>query len=283
MRSKLLARVIGALLLACLAVTATAAPSGRGNKSNSQETVGPDGSLMVWVPPGTFMMGSDDSNTDKPAHQVQITRGFWIGKCEVTNSQYRRYCQAKGLKLPVQYGNLEDNAPVDNLPWEAAWLYCQYFRMQLPTEAQWEYAARGPDSWLYPWGDEWDPGRCCHAAKRGPSGTTWPVASFPSGASWCGALDLAGNVQEWCNDEFDRSYYENSPVADPPGPTPKRSSAPVTIPSGMGGMGGNVRDETISHVIRGGYWRNDYPFFFLCARHAGTFGSSGGFRCVVVP
>ncbi|HEY3398802.1 MAG TPA: formylglycine-generating enzyme family protein [Armatimonadota bacterium] len=184
-----------------------------------QEIIGPDGGTMVWVPPGEFVMGSEDGYDDeKPAHQVRISRGFWLGKYTVTNAQYQRYCREVGVGF-LEDSSWGDNHPVFNVNWTEAKAYCEHYGLSLPTEAQWEYAARGPAGLEYPWGDEWDARKCCNLAHRGPQGSTWPVGSFPAGASWCGALDMAGNVFQWCRDWYAADdYYAHSPNTDPPGP-----------------------------------------------------------------
>ncbi len=184
-----------------------------------QEATGPDGGTYVWVPPGEFMMGSEDGDEDeKPVHRVRITKGYWLSKCEVTNAQYRAFCEATGREFPSDSVQ-GDEHPVVYVSWEDAQAYCAHFGLRLPTEAEWEYAARGPESRKYPWGDEWDRSKCCNAGNRGPGGRTFPVGSFPSGVSWCGALDLAGNVWEWCQDWQEVDYYKNSPSLDPKGAT----------------------------------------------------------------
>jgi formylglycine-generating enzyme required for sulfatase activity len=108
---------------------------------------------------------------------------------------------------------------VVEVSWYGAAAYCEHNGLELPTEAQWEYAARGPESRAYPWGDDWDPKRLCWDENRGPEGQTFPVGSFPSGGSWCGALDMSGNVWEWCADWYGSDYYGSSPTTDPTGPT----------------------------------------------------------------
>ncbi len=196
-----------------------------------EEIVGPNGGAMVWVPAGKFKMGSTDEDIryamgrlggeqpvgETPIHQVRISKGFWLGKHEVTNAQYRAYCEAAGASFPEK-SDQAPNHPVAAVSWEGAAAYCHSFGMVLPTEAQWEYAARGPENRWYPWGNFWDSKRCCYSIRKGPGGFTFPVGSFPDGASWCGALDMAGNLWEFCQDWYDRLYYEDSPVADPTGP-----------------------------------------------------------------
>jgi len=183
-----------------------------------EETAGPDGGVYVWVPPGEFMMGSGDGDPDeKPVHKMRITKGFWLAKHEVTNAQYRAFCEATGKAFPKDSDQGDDH-PVVYVSWRDARAYCDHYGLALPTEAQWEYAARGPEGHEYPWGDEWDRKKCCNRDNQGPGGRTFPVGSFSLGASWCGALDMAGNVQEWCSDRYDESYYANSPEPDPMGP-----------------------------------------------------------------
>jgi len=180
------------------------------------EMVGPDGQTLVWVPAGSFMMGSNSYSNEQPIHRVTLD-GFWIGKHEVTNAQYQAFCNATGRTFPSG-SNQGDDHPVAYVNWYDAQAYCDYYGYALPTEAQWEYAARGPAVPVYPWGDTWDLRKCCNWDNRGPGGRTHPVGSFPAGASWCGALDMAGNVREWCKDWYSSSYYQISPELNPRGP-----------------------------------------------------------------
>jgi formylglycine-generating enzyme required for sulfatase activity len=181
-----------------------------------ETATGPDGGAYVWVPAGEFDMGA--AGLGQPVHHVRITKGFWLGKCTVTLGQWKAYCQKAGIEVGKATAP-SDNHPVVFVSWDDAKAYCKHSGLDLPTEAQWEYAARGPKSRMYPWGNQWDPKKCCNDQNKGPDGTTFPVGSFPEGASWCGALDMVGNVWEWCNDWYDNKYYyANSPVDDPSGP-----------------------------------------------------------------
>jgi len=185
------------------------------------QTIGPDGQTLVWVPGGSFMMGYQIGYfNERPVHRVTLD-GFWIGQCEVTNAQYQAFCTATGRMFPDYYGWYPywgDDHPVVFVSWHDAEAYCDYYGYTLPTEAQWEYAAAGPTSRVYPWGNEWDWQKCCDYGNRGPGGDTFPVGSFPAGASWCAALDMVGNVWEWCADWYDADYYQVSPELNPPGP-----------------------------------------------------------------
>lgn len=198
-----------------------------------QQLAGADGGIYVWVPAGHFVMGSDgDGDDERPAHQVELTRGFWLGRFPVTNQQYRVFCGVTGKLFPA-LSDQPDDHPVVQVSSEGAASYCQFYGLRLPTEAEWEYGARGPEGWRYPWGDEWDGSLCCHWDNRGPGGATWPVTAFPGGVSWCGAMDMAGNVGELCSDMYDEDYYRHTPLQDPQGP--------CTQPYGQ-------------HVVRGGGW-----------------------------
>ncbi len=181
--------------------------------------MGPNGAKMVWVPAGQFEMGSSDGAADeRPVHRVQISKGFWLSKTPVTIAQWKRYCGETGTALPEEMLSPTDDYPMWGASWEDAEAYCRYFGLSLPTEAQWEYAARGPQGRLYPWGDRWDSTLCCNEDNPGPDGFNCPVGSHPDGASWCGALDMAGNLSTWCADWYSESYYANSPAVDPQGP-----------------------------------------------------------------
>lgn len=180
-----------------------------------QEIVGPAGIPLVWVPSGSFMMGSEDGwNDEKPVRQVNMS-GFWIGKYQVTVAQWRSVMGS----VPRPNDQQGDDHPVVCVSWHDVQGFCEQVGLELPTEAQWEYAARGPESLRYPWGNEWDGSKLCWWDNKGPGGRTFPVGSFPEGASWVGALDMAGNVLEWCADWYHDDYYASAPSTDPPGPS----------------------------------------------------------------
>jgi len=253
-----------------------------------QEKVGSDGGVYVWVPPGEFMMGADDLDyRHKPIHRVRITKGFWLSKCEITNAQYAAFLNAHGSNTEAAGKELIDlqsrdcgvetqgghyvaktgrgDHPVVEVSWYGAKAYCDHYGLRLPTEAQWEYAARGPEGRKYPWGDEWDKRKCCNGGNRGPGSRTFPVGSFPQGASWCGALDMAGNVSEWCADWFEKYYYDKSPATDPTGPASGRY---------RGLRGGSWMGNVAFNYYRSACRGNDFPV-------NSNFG--GGFRCSRTP
>jgi formylglycine-generating enzyme required for sulfatase activity len=206
---------------------------------------------QVWVPPGTFLMGTDDVTIDalkaldppkwvlkaldseRPQHRVRLTEGYWIDKYEVTNAAFAVFVSDGGYKTPVYWspagkewlagkgaetlpsacpGDLPEH-PRRCVTWYEAEAYARWRGGRLPTEAQWEYAARGPSSPRYPWGDTFDASRCNVIDASGAA----PVGSFPKGASWVGALDMSGNAMEWVSDWLD-AYDRQSGVEDPTGP-----------------------------------------------------------------
>ncbi len=239
-------------------------PIGGDGHNLGDEMTGPDGQTLVWVPGGSLMMGRDDGWPDEqPVHQVTLD-GFWIGQCEVTNAQYRAFCTATGHTFPDYtswYPYQGDDHPVVYVSWDDAQAYCDHYGYALPTEAQWEYASRGPGALQFPWGHSWDLWKCCNYFNTGPGGYTFPVGSFPAGASWCGALDMAGNVWEWCADWYSDTYYQISPELNPPGP-------------GSGSY----------RVVRGGSWSLDLPRDGVHAASRGNYDPSRrsgnfGFRC----
>jgi formylglycine-generating enzyme required for sulfatase activity len=202
-----------------------------------------DGSAMVYVPAGAFWMGSDESDPEadedeKPQREVSLD-AFWIDRTEVTNGQYRRCVEdgacdppseTKSYSRDIYYGSSEfDNYPVIYVDWEQANTYCAWAGKRLPTEAEWEKAARGTDRHTYPWGGDFDGtvlNSCDVNCGYGHKATKWddgyadtaPVGNYPQGASPYGALDMAGNVWEWVGDWYGEDYYASSPDRNPQGP-----------------------------------------------------------------
>lgn len=227
---------------------------------------------MVLIPAGEFQLGSSDGDVDeKPVHTVYVD-SFYMDKYEVTNAQYKKFCDATGRKYPsgpvMGYFENYPNYPVVKVSWEEANAYAKWAGKRLPTEAEWEYAARGGLSGKkYPWGND-DPGDKANYngytgglkskmpnfyKNKGPL----PVGSF--GPNGYGLYDMAGNVWEWCADWYDEKYYEISPRNNPKGPS-----------------SGRLR------VLRGGSWYT--PGCVRCAdrygRGPGGRSSNVGFRCV---
>jgi eukaryotic-like serine/threonine-protein kinase len=262
-----------------------------------------DGMLLVYVPEGDFRMGStaeqaasfvaqcvagglSQSNCDtwgkneQPQHTVWLD-AFWIDRTEVTNGQFAQ-CEAAGNckhdRFLTQsetrgsyYGNAQyANFPVVSVDWKTAKTYCEWAGRRLPTEAEWEKAARGTDGRAYPWGEMIDCSKANYAGKeagKGCVGDTTEAGSYPSGASPYGALDMAGNVNEWVADWFGESYYSSSPARNPPGPKSDEISRPAF---GIRGGSYNFLDVGVRSALRNGL---DYLFMSPIV----------GFRCAVSP
>ncbi|MDD5222456.1 MAG: formylglycine-generating enzyme family protein [bacterium] len=232
---------------------------------------------MAYIPTGEFMMGCNSSvdnqcgDDGKPYHQVTLD-AYYIDKYEVTVAEYQKCvntlkCDAPKSKSDNQYCNWgysdRGNHPVNCVDWHDANNYCEWAGKRLPTEAEWEKAARGTDGRKYPWGNE--TANCDYMViGYGGNGcgkdSTWPVGSKPKGASPYGVMDMAGNVWEWVSDWYDSGYYGKSPSRNPQGPS-----------SGS------------SRVIRGGSW--NYGTGSLRASGRGSTrwayrGDNLGFRCV---
>ncbi len=178
-----------------------------------------DGSTLVAVPGGKFIMGyGSEENLE---HEVMLG-DFWIYREEVTNSQYA-LCVLLGKCSPpypefnANYGKYERrNDPVTGVRWDQAQAYCDFVKGRLPTEAEWEKTARGPDGNVYPWGDA---APNCDLANVGRcNDETTEVTKYPKGASFYGAGNMVGNVFEWVGDWYEPQYYKVSPADNPPGP-----------------------------------------------------------------
>jgi formylglycine-generating enzyme required for sulfatase activity/tetratricopeptide (TPR) repeat protein len=184
------------------------------------------GVVMINVPAGTFPMGNNDANSyNRPVHSVYLD-AYAIDKYEVTNKLYKD-CVDAGVCMPLvwvssdtrpnYYGNPEfDEYPVVNVDWDMAKTYCEWRGARLPTEAEWEKAARGTDGRTYPWGNEAPNKDFLNYNQE--IGNSTKVGSYETGRSFFGAYDMAGNVMEWVNDWYGEAYYQSSPPSNPLGP-----------------------------------------------------------------
>lgn len=216
------------------------------------------GMLMVLVPAGKFLTdtgGGTPFEVDLPAYYIAVH--------PVTNAQYASFVAETGHRPPANRFWQESgkmNHPVTNVSWDDATAYCRRADLQLPTELEWEKAARGLDGRAYPWGKNWDRSRCRNSGNKGGERTAG-VWRYGQGGTPFGGLQFSGNVWEWCADWYDNdscTRYRQGNLASPS--------------SGQ------------DRVLRGGSWF-DNQFNDLSASYRGSFhpggrGSSGGFRCV---
>ena len=178
---------------------------------------------MILVEAGPYTMGGRDEespNNERPSHTVYVN-AFLINPFPVTNQDYREFVKVTGHRTPIhwQRGTFPSglgNHPVTNVTWQDARDYAEWSGARLPTESEWEKAARGTDERPYPWGDRFVEGERCNSSNM--VGATTQVDEFPDGRSPYGLWDMAGNVFEWCHDYFDEEYYKHSPASNPRGP-----------------------------------------------------------------
>jgi formylglycine-generating enzyme required for sulfatase activity len=255
-------------------------------ESAKEKTSSQDKMTIVLIPGATFQMGglTDKAQPDEePDHKVTM-KGFWIDKTEVTNAQYAQCVAAGACEIPNElksathdgYYAAPDFAdyPVIYVTWNDAKNYCSWAGRRLPTEAEWEYAARGNDFRNFPWGDT-DPS--ADTANFGyQNKDTVKVGSYPGGASPFGIFDMAGNVWEWVADYYGASYYQNSPAENPLGP-----EGPGVNGLQMVLRGGSWADEIAELRVsnRGFGLAQNLDADKLSASYAGQSNERTGFRC----
>lgn len=200
-----------------------------GNNSWIPVTQAFDGVTMMLVPPGCFMMGNETGNEDeKPMSEQCLDAPFWIDQTEVTQEQLHNL-----VFVPETASSFTgDNHPVEQITWFEARDFCEQRGARLPTEREWEYAARGPEGWIYPWGDEWNEDNAIWSGNS--ANQTSEVGNRTAGSSWVGALDMSGNVWEWVSSLY--LPYESSDSRE-----------------------ANTGERTdVQRVLRGGSWDSDY-------------------------
>ena len=218
----------------------------------------PDGDIR---PPADMLHQMTELHS--PAREIYLD-AYAIGRTAVTVSMWEEFTFAKGVALPpapeFNPSWQQKDHPIVNITWSEARQFCLWAKMRLPTEAEWEKAARGSAGSLFSGGDSFNRGHmCCGDRPFGATHGTTVVGSFPTDCSPYGVLDLVGNVLDWCADRYDKHYYATSPEQNPPGPKT-----------------GTLR------VCRGGSWSDYYPISFLTfhrdARHPSARMTEVGFR-----
>ena len=258
--------VVFQLALVSLVIMLTQAVLGPILTMGTQEMIGKDRAPMVLVPAGDFMMGSPTGRSDEqPPHRVYLD-AFYMDKFEVTVSRYGRFIESEDLDPPFMWTEArkgrQGEKPVIGVDWFEAAAYCRWAGKRLPTEAEWEKAARGTDERMYPWGNEAPTpshANFGHEKWQGYS-TLASVGSLEHGKSPFGIYDLAGNVWEWVADRYDETYYQKSR----PGRNPK------------GPPNGPLR------ALRGGAWDSDAPVLRSANRNGyvpSARRNDIGFRC----
>jgi formylglycine-generating enzyme len=238
---------------------------------------GKDRAPMVEIPSGSFPMGvppgdRDGGRDEYPRHEILLDT-FWIDQFEVTNGRYIEFVKSAGHRVPRNPTNPTRNLwqgdtiteslaerPVINVDWFDADAYCKWAGKRLPTEAEWEKAAKGTSDRRFPWGNVEPTGKHLNYNQRWiGEKTLMPVGSYEAGKSPYGVYDVVGNVWEWVNDWYDARYYEKSPSKNPTGP-----------------------QEGTKKVIRGAGWQNETPTVRIFTRvdsDPSMRNESTGFRC----
>lgn len=209
------------LVLSCLLLAGCGSDGPKPAKPGDEAERASDAMTMIEIPAGEFIMGSDDAPMvhERPAHTVYLDT-YWIDKLEVSNAQYRLCVEAGACAEPRAWFdvNFNDDRQPAIVDWEGALAYCTWAGARLPTEAEWEKAARGADGRTWPWGNEFEGNWSNLSGEEDGFGFTAPVGSFETDASPYGLLDVAGNAAEWVNDWYSDTYYETSPARNPTGP-----------------------------------------------------------------
>lgn len=262
-----------------MGIVLVAAPAVTVAEGLEKEVKGKDGAPMVLIPEGSFPMGvphgdRDGGRDEYPRHDVFVNN-FYIDKFELTNGRYLEFVKAANHRVPQNPKNATRNLwqgdtitesltdrPVVNVDWADANAYCQWAGKRLPTEAEWEKAAKGTADRRFPWGNVEPTNKHLNFNQQWiGEKTLMPVGSYELGKSPFGVYDMAGNVWEWVNDWYDAKYYEKSPAKNPTGP-----------------------ESGTKRVLRGSGWQNETPTVRIFTRvdsDPTIRNESTGFRCAM--
>ncbi|MCF6157314.1 MAG: formylglycine-generating enzyme family protein [wastewater metagenome] len=279
---------------------------------------------MVLIPEGPFLMGSTKHDIDKlleldqnietdrlynefPQREISLN-AYLIDKHPVTNAQFKRFIESGGYREKAFWSDTgwkyiienppgdsdldaisqgEQDCPVVNISWYEAEAFANWAGKRLPTEAEWEKAARGSDGRMYPWGNDFDKARlnCAELKIEKPT----PVTKFPQGQSVYGCFDMAGNVWEWVADWYDSQYYQHSPDENPQGPTIAEENPYFGRPEDVGISIYELKPSPTSgvlsgcKVLRGGSWNGSGLIHIRCANRdydePAYKNDTIGFRC----